>query len=162
MKKYIVFTDEKKLESGLPAGVTHEPSGVDLYSITGTATKLPAGSRLATADEYAAAKAADEAKLKAAAKSAAKKAGLAFPSTKIKIPFTEKAALAFIQVKMAFEEFSAAGVPDKDIKSNLKFDELGTVIPVSKLGGKVGNVMYYKFSDVSLWFAKQRNSFYND
>ena len=165
-KVFIKFDDEESLESGLPAGVTHEIDGDALYSISEGA-ELPEGAREAEPEEYEAAVSVAAARLKAVQVSAAKRAGLEYEG--VKIPFTSDAALAFLQVEGAFAKMQAAGMQPEGIRTNMVFSETGGVLPVSLEGGEIDVslpgedfmlVEHFKFADAALWFTVKRNSFY--
>ena len=167
MKQFIKFDDESALDAGLPQGVTHEVDGDALFSIT-EGEDLPEGARSAEPAEYEAAQSAADARMKAFQVSRAKKAGLEYEG--VLIPFTSDAAMAFLQVEGAFAKMAAAdGIPSAAIRTNMVFDETGSVLPVSLEGGAVDvsaegddavMVDHHKFADVALWFTVKRNSFY--
>lgn len=165
-KTYIKFDDEAVLEQGLPSGVKHEVDAEMLFSVPEGA-ELPEGARLAELEEYEAAELAATERLKAIRTKRAKRSGMAYEGTTV--PFTSDAAMAFLQVEGAFAKMEAAGLPAEKIRTNMVFEQVGTVLPVSIEGGEIDvaadgeepkMVLHHKFADVALWFTVKRNGLY--
>lgn len=91
----------------------------------------------------------------------AKRKGEAYPGTNVVIPFTAKAADAFMQVNAGLNLAVQQGVDASILMSVLVFDN-GHKLPVAVEAGVVNGVQCHKFADVAIWFYNKRNSFYQN
>lgn len=93
--------------------------------------------------------------------SAFKQTGEVYPGTNVVIPFTAKAADAFMQVNAGLNLAVQQGVDASTLMSVLVFDN-GHKLPVAVEAGVVNGVQCHKFADVAIWFYNKRNSFYQN
>lgn len=87
--------------------------------------------------------------------------GEAYADTGVIIPFTARAADAFMQVNAGLNLAVQQGVDPSTLMSVLSFDN-GSKLPVAVEAATINGVECHKFADVEIWFYNKRNSFYQN
>lgn len=87
--------------------------------------------------------------------------GEAYADTGVIIPFTARAADAFMQVNAGLNLAVQQGVDPSTLMSVLSFDN-GSKLPVAVEAATINGVECHKFADVAIWFYNMRNSFYQN